>query len=83
MLCYLTGMEPNYIQCINNGPFQPKTAKGANKLEAQWSNDERMVIPQFLADHRERRFCSGGGVADSVDVVSAVSVMLDEHQLML
>ncbi|GJU00990.1 hypothetical protein Tco_1111328 [Tanacetum coccineum] len=40
MVCYLIGMEPYYITCIKDGPFQPKTAKGANKTEAQWSNDE-------------------------------------------
>ncbi|GJS76090.1 hypothetical protein Tco_0725971, partial [Tanacetum coccineum] len=27
MLCYLMGMEPYYIQCIKDGPFQPITAK--------------------------------------------------------
>ncbi|GJU49026.1 hypothetical protein Tco_1218581 [Tanacetum coccineum] len=27
MICYLTGMEPYYIQCIKDGPFQPKTAE--------------------------------------------------------
>ncbi|GKA83687.1 retrovirus-related pol polyprotein from transposon TNT 1-94 [Tanacetum coccineum] len=27
MLCYLTGMEPYYIQCIKDGPFKPKTAE--------------------------------------------------------
>ncbi|GJR77237.1 hypothetical protein Tco_0089602 [Tanacetum coccineum] len=27
MLCYLTGMEPYYIQCIKDGPFTPKMAK--------------------------------------------------------
>ncbi|GJZ11043.1 hypothetical protein Tco_0545802 [Tanacetum coccineum] len=46
MLCYLNGMEPNYIQCIKDGPFQPKTAEGANKPKAQWSNDERRAINQ-------------------------------------
>ncbi|GKE67366.1 hypothetical protein Tco_1521527 [Tanacetum coccineum] len=46
MLCYLTGMEPYYIQCTKDGPFQPKTAEGANKPEAQWSNNERRVVNQ-------------------------------------
>ncbi|GJS82657.1 retrovirus-related pol polyprotein from transposon TNT 1-94 [Tanacetum coccineum] len=27
MLCYLAGMEPYYLKCINDGPFQPKTAE--------------------------------------------------------
>ncbi|GKC76947.1 hypothetical protein Tco_1127721 [Tanacetum coccineum] len=31
MLCYLTGMEPYYIKCLKDGPFQPKTVEGANK----------------------------------------------------
>ncbi|GJR09590.1 hypothetical protein Tco_0792242 [Tanacetum coccineum] len=46
MVCYLTGMEPYYITCIKDGPFQPKTAKGANKTEAQWSNNESRVVNQ-------------------------------------
>ncbi|GJU97730.1 hypothetical protein Tco_1327001 [Tanacetum coccineum] len=46
MLCYLTRMEPYYIQCIKDGPFQPKTAEGDDKPEAQWSNDEMRVINQ-------------------------------------
>ncbi|GJT11654.1 hypothetical protein Tco_0858696 [Tanacetum coccineum] len=28
------------------GPFQPKTTKGENKPEPQWSNDERRVVNQ-------------------------------------
>ncbi|GKB04879.1 hypothetical protein Tco_0833074 [Tanacetum coccineum] len=39
-------MEPYYIQCIRDGPFHPTTAKGANKPEAQWSNDKRRVVNQ-------------------------------------
>ncbi|GKC48936.1 hypothetical protein Tco_1071681 [Tanacetum coccineum] len=46
MLCYLTGMEPYYIQCIKDGHFQTKTAEGANKSEEQWSNDDRRVVNQ-------------------------------------
>ncbi|GJR90422.1 hypothetical protein Tco_0214433 [Tanacetum coccineum] len=46
MLCYLTGMEPYYIQYINDGPFKPKMAEGANKPESQWTPDERRVVKQ-------------------------------------
>ncbi|GKA57556.1 hypothetical protein Tco_0756744 [Tanacetum coccineum] len=46
MLCYLNGIEPYYIQCIKDGLFQLKTAEGANKPKAQWSNDERRVVNQ-------------------------------------
>ncbi|GKE19936.1 hypothetical protein Tco_1431448 [Tanacetum coccineum] len=46
MLCYLTGMEPYYIQCIKDGPFKPKTVEGADKPEAQWTPNERMVVNQ-------------------------------------
>nr|GEU96390.1 retrovirus-related Pol polyprotein from transposon TNT 1-94 [Tanacetum cinerariifolium] len=46
MLFYLTRMEPYYIQCIKDGPFQPKIAEGANKPKAQWSNNERRVVNQ-------------------------------------
>ncbi|GJT09278.1 retrovirus-related pol polyprotein from transposon TNT 1-94 [Tanacetum coccineum] len=35
MLCYLAGMEPYYLKCIKNGPFQPKTAEGDAKPEAK------------------------------------------------
>nr|GEW55703.1 hypothetical protein [Tanacetum cinerariifolium] len=30
MLCYLAGMEPYYLKCIKDGPFQPKTAEVNN-----------------------------------------------------
>ncbi|GJS48968.1 retrovirus-related pol polyprotein from transposon TNT 1-94 [Tanacetum coccineum] len=46
MLCYLTGMEPYYIQCIKDDPFKPKTVEGANKPEAQWTLDEGRVVNQ-------------------------------------
>ncbi|GJR94708.1 hypothetical protein Tco_0266882 [Tanacetum coccineum] len=46
MLCYLTGMEPYYIQCIKDGQFKPKTAEGVDKPEAQWTQDERRVVAQ-------------------------------------
>ncbi|GJU42228.1 hypothetical protein Tco_1195185 [Tanacetum coccineum] len=46
MLCYLNGIEPYYTQCIKDGLFQLKTAEGANKPKAQWSNDERRVFNQ-------------------------------------
>ncbi|GJT25840.1 hypothetical protein Tco_0895777 [Tanacetum coccineum] len=46
MLCYLTGMKTYYIQCIKDGPFQPKTVEGANKPEAHWSNNEKRVVNQ-------------------------------------
>ncbi|GJS87066.1 putative reverse transcriptase domain-containing protein [Tanacetum coccineum] len=31
MLCYLAGMEPYYLKCIKDGPFQPKIAEGDAK----------------------------------------------------
>ncbi|GJY74695.1 hypothetical protein Tco_0479126 [Tanacetum coccineum] len=46
MLCYLTRMEPYYIQCIKDGPFLPKTVEGATKPESQLTNDERRVVNQ-------------------------------------
>nr|GEZ18468.1 retrovirus-related Pol polyprotein from transposon TNT 1-94 [Tanacetum cinerariifolium] len=46
ILCYLTRIEPYYITCIKDGPFQPKAVEGANKPEAQWLNDERRVFNQ-------------------------------------
>ncbi|GKD33191.1 hypothetical protein Tco_1248700 [Tanacetum coccineum] len=35
MLCYLARMEPYYLKCIKDGPFQPKTTKGDAKPEAK------------------------------------------------
>ncbi|GJZ40978.1 retrovirus-related pol polyprotein from transposon TNT 1-94 [Tanacetum coccineum] len=46
MLCYLVGMEPYYLKCIKDGPFQPKTAEGDTKPESQWTLDERRVVIQ-------------------------------------
>ncbi|GKA85703.1 hypothetical protein Tco_0807357 [Tanacetum coccineum] len=46
MLCYLAGMEPYYLKCIKDGPFQPKTTKGDDKPEFQWTLDERRVVVQ-------------------------------------
>ncbi|GJY49053.1 hypothetical protein Tco_0439009 [Tanacetum coccineum] len=46
MLCYLARMEPYYIKCIKDGPFQPKTTEGDAKSESQWTPDERRVVVQ-------------------------------------
>ncbi|GJR09549.1 hypothetical protein Tco_0792201 [Tanacetum coccineum] len=46
MLCYLAGMEPYYLECIKDGPFQPKIAKGNDKPESQWTLDVRRVVVQ-------------------------------------
>ncbi|GJV20580.1 retrovirus-related pol polyprotein from transposon TNT 1-94 [Tanacetum coccineum] len=46
MLFYLAGMEPYYLICIKDGPFQPKTAEGDAKPESQWTSDERRVVIQ-------------------------------------
>nr|GEU74611.1 retrovirus-related Pol polyprotein from transposon TNT 1-94 [Tanacetum cinerariifolium] len=46
MLCYVVGMEPYYLKCIKDGPFQLKTADGDAKLESQWTPDERRVVVQ-------------------------------------
>ncbi|GKG47952.1 hypothetical protein Tco_0509837, partial [Tanacetum coccineum] len=31
MLCYLARMEPYYLKCIKDDPFQPKTVEGDDK----------------------------------------------------
>ncbi|GKA00810.1 retrovirus-related pol polyprotein from transposon TNT 1-94 [Tanacetum coccineum] len=46
MLCYLAGMEPYYLKCIKDGPFQPKTAEGDARPESQWIPNERRVVVQ-------------------------------------
>ena len=35
MLCYLAGVEPYYLKCIKDGPFQPKNADDDAKPESQ------------------------------------------------
>ncbi|GJS54617.1 hypothetical protein Tco_0627979 [Tanacetum coccineum] len=60
MLCYLAGMEPYYIQCIKDGPFKPKIAKGNIKPEAQWTQDERRVVVQ------DQRPCLPDDIIESV-----------------
>ncbi|GJT00541.1 hypothetical protein Tco_0821710 [Tanacetum coccineum] len=46
MLCYLARMEPYYLKCIKDGPFQPKITKDDDKPESQWTTYERRVIVQ-------------------------------------
>ncbi|GJW57560.1 retrovirus-related pol polyprotein from transposon TNT 1-94 [Tanacetum coccineum] len=46
MLCYLAGMEPYYLKCIKDGPFQPKIAEGDANPESQWTPDEKRVVVQ-------------------------------------
>ncbi|GJZ78292.1 hypothetical protein Tco_0642964 [Tanacetum coccineum] len=46
MLCYLAGIEPYYLKCIKDGPFQPKIAEGDAKPESQLTPDERRVVVQ-------------------------------------
>nr|GFA85857.1 retrovirus-related Pol polyprotein from transposon TNT 1-94 [Tanacetum cinerariifolium] len=46
MLCYLAGIEPYYIKCIKDGPFQAKTTEGDTKPKFQWTPDERRVVVQ-------------------------------------
>ncbi|GKD01037.1 retrovirus-related pol polyprotein from transposon TNT 1-94 [Tanacetum coccineum] len=71
MLCYLAGMEPYYLKCIKDGPFQPKTAEGDANPESQWTLDERMVVVQ---DHRLKSImmsCLPDDIMESV--ISCVS----------
>nr|GEY50246.1 retrovirus-related Pol polyprotein from transposon TNT 1-94 [Tanacetum cinerariifolium] len=46
MLCYLARMEPYYLKCIKDGPFQSKLAEGDAKHESQWTFNERRVVVQ-------------------------------------
>ncbi|GJZ71582.1 hypothetical protein Tco_0635433 [Tanacetum coccineum] len=41
MLCYLAGMEPYYLKCIKDGPFQPKTADGDAKPDFEGPSDTK------------------------------------------
>ncbi|GJU98453.1 hypothetical protein Tco_1327724 [Tanacetum coccineum] len=66
ILCYLTGMEPYYIQCIKDGPFQPKIADGANKPESQFTLDERRVVNQDQCLKRIIISCLPNDIMESV-----------------
>ncbi|GKA97813.1 hypothetical protein Tco_0825707 [Tanacetum coccineum] len=46
ILCYLAGIEPYYLKCIKDAPFQTKTAEGDAKPESQWTPAERRVVVQ-------------------------------------
>ncbi|GKD03569.1 hypothetical protein Tco_1178543 [Tanacetum coccineum] len=48
MLYYLARMEPYYLKCIKDGPFQPKTAEDDAKPESQWTPDERRVPDDIM-----------------------------------
>nr|GEU66144.1 hypothetical protein [Tanacetum cinerariifolium] len=50
ILCYLAGMEPYYLKCIKDNPFQPKTTDGDAKPKSQWTPDERRVDFQENCD---------------------------------
>ncbi|GKB23631.1 hypothetical protein Tco_0863032 [Tanacetum coccineum] len=66
ILCYLTRIEPYYIQCIKDGPFKPKIAKGDDKPESQWTLEERRVVNQ---DQRLKRIiisCLPDDIMESV-----------------
>ncbi|GJT57960.1 hypothetical protein Tco_0993014 [Tanacetum coccineum] len=55
MICYLAGMEPYYLKCIKDGPFQPKTAEGDDKPESQWTPDERKDSQENSDDEVDER----------------------------
>nr|GEU70132.1 retrovirus-related Pol polyprotein from transposon TNT 1-94 [Tanacetum cinerariifolium] len=46
MLCYLARIDPNYLKCIKDGKFQPKTADGDAKPKSQWTPEEKKVVIQ-------------------------------------
>ncbi|GKD99442.1 hypothetical protein Tco_1387426 [Tanacetum coccineum] len=66
MICYLAGMEPYYIKCIKDGPFQPKTTEGAIKPEIQRTLGRRRV---FVQDQRLKSIimsCLSDDIMESV-----------------
>ncbi|GJU60979.1 hypothetical protein Tco_1238745 [Tanacetum coccineum] len=66
MLYYLTVMEPYYIKCIKDGPYQPKTIEGANKPESQWTPDEKRVVNQHQRLKSIIRSCLPDDIMESV-----------------
>ncbi|GJV37799.1 retrovirus-related pol polyprotein from transposon TNT 1-94 [Tanacetum coccineum] len=53
MFCYFAGMEPYYIKCINDGPFQPKTAKGPSDTKENKIMDLKLEYQTFRAKSTE------------------------------
>nr|GEU59913.1 hypothetical protein [Tanacetum cinerariifolium] len=49
------GLEPYYLKCIKDGPFQPKTAEGDAKPESQWNLDERKDFQENVDDEVDER----------------------------
>ncbi|GJS89517.1 retrovirus-related pol polyprotein from transposon TNT 1-94 [Tanacetum coccineum] len=78
MLCYLAGMEPYYLKCIKDGPFQPKTADGDAKPESQWTPDERRVVVQ---DQRLKSIIMSCLPDDIMESVISFAVLANEHGL--
>nr|GEV19741.1 hypothetical protein [Tanacetum cinerariifolium] len=78
MLWYLAGMEPYYIKCIKDGPFQPKTAE-ANPLSSQnpktfQPKNKGLIAETFNWDEEE--------VSDDEDVTQVkVSMALADDEL--
>ncbi|GKD89352.1 hypothetical protein Tco_1364859, partial [Tanacetum coccineum] len=71
MLCYIARMEPYYLKCIKDGPFQPKTVEGDAKPKSQCTPDKRRVVVQ---DQRLRSIimsCLPDDIMESV--ISCVS----------
>ncbi|GJQ89589.1 hypothetical protein Tco_0000728 [Tanacetum coccineum] len=71
MLCYLAGMEPYYLKCIKDGPFQPKTTEDDAKPESQWTPDEKRVVIQDQCLKSIIMSCLPNDVMESV--ISCVS----------
>ncbi|GJR31935.1 hypothetical protein Tco_1108167 [Tanacetum coccineum] len=66
-----SGMEPYYLKCIKDGPFQPKTAQGDAKPESQWTPDEMRVIVQYQRLKSIIMSCPPDDIIESV--ISCVS----------
>ncbi|GJT80226.1 hypothetical protein Tco_1054568 [Tanacetum coccineum] len=47
MLCYLAVMEPYYLKCIKDGPFQPKKAEGDAKPEAKSTKSPSQTYTRY------------------------------------
>ncbi|GJV99401.1 hypothetical protein Tco_1554653 [Tanacetum coccineum] len=84
MLCYLNGagMEPYYLNCIKDGPFQPpNTAEGDDKPESQWTADERRVVVQDQRFKSINMSCLPDDIMESV--ISWLSPLKVSHRLTL
>ncbi|GJR75387.1 hypothetical protein Tco_0087752 [Tanacetum coccineum] len=63
MLCYLARMEPYYLKCIKDGPFQPKIVEGDDKHE-RYSDSKKALVTTSSSTAISTAFFSNNVIQD-------------------